>query len=113
MDEYEVRAARHPSGKGLALCPLIVDGACPVYEIRPTVCRSFSSTDAGACERSLANDWETTIPIDYGPTGALVAVQVGYQIAGPAHGHPYLAVPLVPALRNALDQPEMFQVEDF
>jgi Fe-S-cluster containining protein len=113
MDEYEARVAQHPSGKGLALCPLNLDGACSVYEVRPTICRSFNSTDAGACERALANEWETPLPMDYGPIGAEVAVQTGYQIAGVAHDHRYRAVPLVPALRLALDLPELFQVEDF
>lgn len=113
MDQYEAKAAGHPSGKGLALCPLNVDGACSVYEVRPTTCRSFNSTDSSACERALANDWESPISIDYAPIGAEVAVQAGYEIAGLVHGHPYRPVALVPALRQALNHPERYRVEDF
>jgi hypothetical protein len=113
MDEYEAKAARHPSGKGLALCPLNVDGACSAYDVRPTICRSYNSTDAGACERSLAKDWGSPIPIDYAPIGAEVAVQAGYQLAGSAHGHQYTPVPLVPALHKALDHHDLYRIEDF
>ena len=90
MDEYQASVARHPSGKGLALCPLNVDGACSIYEVRPTICRSFNSTDASACERALANDWGTTIPMDYGPICAELAVQTGYRISVFSTTHPTL-----------------------
>jgi hypothetical protein len=73
----------------------------------------FSSTDAGACERALANEWKTEIPMDYAPIGAESAVQAGYKITGMIHGHHYQALPLVPTLRTALDHPKMFRVEDF
>ena len=113
MDEYQATVARHPSGKGLALCPLNVDGACSIYEVRPTVCRSFNSTDAAACERALANEWKTTIPMDYAPICAEIAVQTGYRIAGLLHDQPYFPVPLVPALGLALDHPDKINVEDY
>ena len=113
IDGYEARVASHPSGKGLGLCPLNVDGACSVYEVRPTICRSYNSTDAGACERSFAKGWQAPIPIDYGPLGAEIAVQAGYSIAGLIQGRPYLSVSLVPALRTALDHPEAYRAEDF
>jgi len=35
-------------------CPLLVDGRCSVYEIRPLVCRGFNSTDVEACRRAHA-----------------------------------------------------------
>jgi Fe-S-cluster containining protein len=113
MDEYQASVARHPSGKGLALCPLNVDGACSIYEVRPTVCRSFNSTDAAACERALANEWKTTIPMDYAPICAEIAVQTGYRIAGLLHDQPYCPVPLVPALGLALDHPDKIHIEDY
>jgi Fe-S-cluster containining protein len=113
MEEYQTSVARHPSGKGLALCPLNVDGACSIYDVRPTACRSFNSTDAGACERALANDWETKIPMDYGPIGAELAVQAGYRFAQLFHRQPYVPVPLIPALGLALDHPDRVHIEDY
>ena len=32
-------------------CPLLVDGRCSVYDIRPLVCRGYNSTDVEACRR--------------------------------------------------------------
>jgi Fe-S-cluster containining protein len=113
MDEYQASIARHSSGKGLALCPLNVDGACSIYEVRPTICRSFNSQDAVACERALANDWATTIPMDYGPICAEIAVEAGYRISGLLHDQPYSSVPLIPALGVALDHPERMHIEDY
>jgi Fe-S-cluster containining protein len=34
-------------------CPLLVDGSCSIYPVRPLVCRSFNSTDAEACKRAI------------------------------------------------------------
>ena len=34
-------------------CPLLVDGACSVYQARPLICRSFNSFDADACAREI------------------------------------------------------------
>lgn len=31
-------------------CPALVDGACSVYEVRPTVCRLWGATDDMPCE---------------------------------------------------------------
>ncbi len=110
IDEYEARIA---SGKQMALCPLNVDGACSVYEARPTICRSYNSTDAGACERALSNEMKTPIPMDYAPIGAELAVQTGYMISGLIQGQPYPSVPLIPALKLALDLPEQVHLHDF
>lgn len=41
-------------------CPLLEEGACGVYAVRPTACRSLASFDADLCARSfLANSGET------------------------------------------------------
>lgn len=32
-------------------CPLLVDGACSVHEVRPLICRAFNSYHAEACDR--------------------------------------------------------------
>lgn len=33
-------------------CPLLVEGRCSVYEVRPLVCRGYNSTDVDACRRA-------------------------------------------------------------
>jgi hypothetical protein len=37
-----------------AACPLLVDGACSVYEIRPLACRALLSQSARSCEAHFA-----------------------------------------------------------
>lgn len=37
-------------------CPLLVDGRCQVYALRPLVCRSHTSIDAAACARRSAGE---------------------------------------------------------
>ena len=110
IDEHEARQA---SGKKMALCPLNVDGACSVYEVRPTICRSYNSTDVGACERALTNEMKTPIPINYAPIGAELAVQTGYMISGLIQGRPYPSIPLIPALKIALNLAEEVHLRDF
>jgi Fe-S-cluster containining protein len=36
-------------------CPLLVDGHCSVYEVRPLVCRGFNSTSVDACRHAHDN----------------------------------------------------------
>ncbi len=35
-------------------CPLLRDGACAAYEVRPLPCRAMASRDAAACAQALA-----------------------------------------------------------
>lgn len=43
-------------------CPLLVDGRCSIYEVRPLVCRGFNSTSADAC-RQAHEQSERLIPM--------------------------------------------------
>ena len=43
-------------------CPLLVDGRCSVYDIRPLVCRGYNSTDVDACRRAHG-DVSALVPI--------------------------------------------------
>jgi Fe-S-cluster containining protein len=36
-------------------CPLLVDGRCSVYDVRPLVCRGYNSTDVKACRDAHGN----------------------------------------------------------
>jgi Fe-S-cluster containining protein len=46
----------------LVPCPLLVDGRCSVYEVRPLVCRGYNSTNVEAC-RAASRDATATVPI--------------------------------------------------
>jgi len=43
-------------------CPLLVDGCCSVYEVRPLVCRGYNSTSVDAC-RNAHEDSTARVPI--------------------------------------------------
>jgi hypothetical protein len=43
-------------------CPLLVDGRCSVYAVRPLVCRGYNSTSADAC-RVAQSDATARVPI--------------------------------------------------
>ncbi len=45
-----------------APCPLLKDGACTVYDIRPFACRSLFSPDARACEAGFTGAATTVVP---------------------------------------------------
>jgi hypothetical protein len=45
------RAARLPAR---VPCPLLLEGSCSVYPVRPLVCAGWNSLDQGACERYFA-----------------------------------------------------------
>jgi hypothetical protein len=43
-------------------CPLLADGRCTVYAVRPLPCRALASADAGACRAALTGP--TFVPRD-------------------------------------------------
>ena len=58
-------------------CPLLVDGACSVYPIRPVACRLAVSANADICRRSFLEHSGETIPVP-APWGPL---RQGYRVA--------------------------------
>jgi Fe-S-cluster containining protein len=48
-------------------CPLLVDGECVAYDVRPASCRVANSFDPGACKRAFESDEEISIPQDAEP----------------------------------------------
>jgi hypothetical protein len=69
-----IRLARHERAAGRretapatpsprpAPCPLLKDGACTVYDMRPFACRSLFSPDASACEAGFASTAPALVP---------------------------------------------------
>jgi Fe-S-cluster containining protein len=43
-------------------CPLLVDGRCAAYDVRPLVCRGYNSTNVAACQ-AASTDASATVPI--------------------------------------------------
>ncbi|MCA8975902.1 MAG: YkgJ family cysteine cluster protein, partial [Planctomycetes bacterium] len=43
-------------------CPLLRDGSCALYEVRPVPCRALSSLDADACAAALHRP--VSVPVD-------------------------------------------------
>jgi Fe-S-cluster containining protein len=42
-------------------CPLLVDNACSIYEMRPAMCRKIHSTNVDACKHSFENPEDSNI----------------------------------------------------
>lgn len=87
-------------------CPLLVDGACSVHEVRPLLCRGWSSLDAAACERHFADP--DTVPVAPAYTVAYElasAVLAGLGLAARDAGRDGGLLELVAALRIALERP--------
>jgi Fe-S-cluster containining protein len=62
------RAALPPGARGKAVlpCPLLADGRCLAYPVRPLTCRGFNSSDAERCREALAPGGRRDVP-SYGP----------------------------------------------
>lgn len=90
-------------------CPLLKDGKCQVYPVRPFVCRGFNSYDASACERHKGGDRDAKIDgyvhQDIIAQAALRGVQRGCADCG-FDGN---ALDLTPALAVALETPDAFE----
>ena len=66
-------------------CPLLSEGRCSVYEVRPATCRGYNSTDASACRAARVNH-RVLIPISAivkdAADGATVGVAHAMQALG-------------------------------
>jgi Fe-S-cluster containining protein len=49
--QIEGRSVDDPTDESVP-CPLLLDGRCSVYEVRPLVCRGYNSTSVDACRRA-------------------------------------------------------------
>jgi hypothetical protein len=89
-----------------APCPLLVDDACSVHEVRPLLCRGWTSLDAGACARHFADPAGAPVPGGHAPAYELAsAVLAGLGRAALDAGRDGALLELVAALRIALERP--------
>lgn len=88
-------------------CPLLTaDGACSIYPVRPTACRSLLSFDVSACERIFGLRTGESVPA----YGASILLRVRYQAALRAalaiNRLPAVSWELTAALARALVTPD-------
>ena len=82
-------------------CPLLHEGACSIYPVRPLVCAGATSGDADACEQALGHP-DASIPVEPIVHGAMRAVQLGVATAIAARGLDVGRYELAGALAAAL-----------
>jgi hypothetical protein len=87
-------------------CPLLVDGACSVHEVRPLLCRGWTSLDAVACGRHFADPERVPAAPSHRVGYELcAAVLAGLGRAALDAGRDGRLLELVAALRIALERP--------
>ena len=107
----EADAATH--GRSIAerfaapwLCPLVEDGACGVYPVRPTSCRSLASFDADLCARSFGANSGEGLPAPAAPMHLRSAYQASLRAALTLAGLPAVAYELNAGLNRVLNTPD-------
>jgi len=87
-------------------CPLLVDDACSIHEVRPLLCRGWTSLDAEACARHFADPDGAPVPQAHAPAYELAsAVLAGLGRAAEDAGRDGALLELVAALRVAIERP--------
>ncbi len=105
-DEKTRGLSRAERARAAVPCPLLVDGACSVHQVRPLLCRGWSSFDASACARHFADPEGAPVPASYRVAYELAAaVLAGLGRAALDAGRDGRLLELTAALRIALDRP--------
>lgn len=87
-------------------CPLLEEDACSVHEVRPLLCRGWTSLDADACAQHFADPANAAVPPAYAPGYELAsAVLAGLGAAARDAGLSGQLLELNAALRIALERP--------
>jgi hypothetical protein len=90
------------------ICPLIVEGKCLAYRIRPITCRMYHSLDASECELSL-NDDRQSLRIRHDITGIGMGMFVGMTEGLRTVGLQSGVLELITGLRIAMEEPKLMK----
>ena len=60
-------------------CPLLINGACVAYPVRPMSCRAYLSTDEMACKRGFYNPNNDRVDQSSYALGLYACVKVGFE----------------------------------
>jgi Fe-S-cluster containining protein len=95
-------AAKRAAGVARVPCPLLSDGACSAYPVRPFACRAWHSYSRDDCEADERDP--RGVAITYNPflLGAAQSVRVGFQDALDRHHLPSAGIELTSALQERL-----------
>jgi len=87
-------------------CPLLSDGRCSAYEMRPLDCRGFESPNVEICMALSRNPGNLDLLLSRHRYQVLLRARLGLQAASRDLGLEYQTVELTAALRIALDIPD-------
>jgi hypothetical protein len=86
-------------------CPLLKDGICTVYEVRPLACARWHSFDVEQCRVGYEQPHaRTTVRVNASAMAAGIAIQDGYQTALKADRVDHRGLDLVRGLKIALEE---------
>ncbi|WP_448187459.1 hypothetical protein [Azospirillum sp. sgz301742] len=88
------------------LCPLLEDGACGIYPVRPTARRSLASFDAEVCARSFGTNSGEGLPAPAAGMHVRSAYQASLRAALTLAGLPAVAYELNAGLNRVLQTPD-------
>lgn len=105
-DERTRGLTRRERARAGVQCPLLVEDACSIHEVRPLLCRGWTSLDAEACARHFADPDDAAVPPAHAPAYELAsAVLGGLALAAEDAGLDGRLLELIAALRIALERP--------
>ena len=90
-------------GEARVACPLLVDGECSVYAVRPLDCRAYNSCSVVACEKAYENYAGWDVPVDADHQSHYKCVQAGLLQGLAGSDRPASLLELTAALRVLLE----------
>jgi len=90
-------------GAGYFPCPMLVEGLCSAYSVRPLDCRGYNSTNLAACEAAAKDYLEWDVPRDELLMSVNKSAQAGLLQALAREGYRPRLVELTAGLRIAFE----------